>query len=172
MNVEVKELVVDQFSRTLIALRGILKKAQAHAQERKFDENAFLQMRLAPDMFPFVKQIQIVTDTAKGAVGRLSGKEIPSYADTETKLTELIDRVNKTIEYVQSAKSEEFKDYSNKKATFPWRQGVYLQGDDYLVSHALPNFFFHVTTAYSILRSCGVNLGKGDYLGEQNWKSL
>lgn len=172
MTVEVKELVVDQFSRTLGALRGILKKAQAHAAERKFDENSYLQLRLAPDMFPFVRQVQIATDVAKGAVARLSGKDAPVFADNETKLSELLERIDKTIDFIRSATKDDFKDFREKKASFPWRPGVYMMGDDYLISHAVPNFFFHVTTAYALLRGCGVALGKADYLGEQNWKSL
>jgi hypothetical protein len=170
MQVEVKKLVSDQFSRTLMGLRGILKKAQTHAQEKKFDENLFLQLRVAPDMFPLVRQVQIATDTAKGATARLSGREIPVYADTETTLEELIARVDKTIEFVRSAKSEEFKNFASQKFTSPRRPGLFMPGEDYMLAHALPNLMFHATTTYNLLRGAGVTIGKQDFLGEQNWQ--
>lgn len=168
----VSDFVVNQFSNNLQALRGILLKAQQHAGERKFDENLFLQLRLAPDMFPFVKQIQIACDVSKGAVARLSGKTAPAFADDEKTLVELIARIDKTLGFIREFKSEDFKDYAAKKISFPWYPGKELSGDDYLVSYAIPNFYFHITTAYAMLRQGGVNLGKGDFLGQINWKNV
>lgn len=169
MNIEVKKIVSDQFSRTLLGLRTVLKKAQAHAQEKKFDENLFLQLRTAPDMFPLVRQVQIATDAAKGAAARLTGREIPKYEDNETTLEQLIARVEKTIEFVKATKPEDFKDFASHKFTTPFRKGVYMPGEDYFVSHAIPNVMFHTVTAYNLIRSAGVTIGKQDFLGEQNW---
>lgn len=169
MNVEVKKIVSDQFSRTLIGLRKVLQKAQAHAQEKKYDENLFLQLRVAPDMFPLVRQVQIATDSAKGAAARLTGREIPKYEDNETTLAQLIARVEKTIEFVRSARTEDFANYTEHKFTSTHRPGVYMPGEDYLLSHAIPNVMFHTTTTYNLLRGAGVTIGKGDFLGEQNW---
>ena len=166
----VNDIIVNQFGRSLKALRGLLKKAQSHAQERKFDENLFLQTRLAPDMFPFVRQVQIVSDTAKATVARLSGKTAPSFPDEEKTLAELVTRVDKTLEYLNGFSAKYFANYTSQKITFPWNPGVHMTGDDYLSSFAIPNFFFHFTTAYDLLRLHGVQIGKGDYMGEMNWK--
>ena len=134
--------------------------------------NNFLQMRLAPDMLPFVKQIQICSDTAKGACARLSGQTAPKYEDNEATIEELIARIDKTVMYISGFKAEDFADYQSAKIMFPRYPGVYISGADYLASHALPNFYFHMTTAYNILRLHGLEIGKGDYLGEQNWIKL
>ena len=171
MKHSVNDLVVNQFSRSLIALKGMLGKAREHAEGRKFDENTFLQMRLAPDMFPFVKQVQITTDTAKFAASRLSGKAAPTFNDDETTLAQLIERVDKTLTYLRTFNATDFEGYASKKASFGWKPGVSLSGEDYLSSHAIPNFYFHMATTYCLLRASGVNVGKGDFLGEQNWKS-
>lgn len=170
MNHSVHDLVSTQFSRTLKALRNCLKKAQTHAVDRKFDENLFLQTRIAPDMFPLARQVQIACDTAKGTIARLSGKTAPSFADDEKTLTELMARIDKTLEYVQSAKPEDFADYKTQKISFPWNPGPHLNGEDYLVSFALPNFFFHSSMVYALLRAGGVAIGKNDFLNELNWK--
>jgi hypothetical protein len=167
----VYEIVVDQFTRNLNSLRTLLQKAKEHASERKFDENNFLQVRLAPDMFPFVKQVQMTTDNAKGAASRLAGVTAPKFEDNEKSLDELISRVNKTVEYLSSLRSEQFNKYAEQKISFPWYPGKCLEGDDYFVSYAIPNFYFHLTTSYAILRNSGVPIGKGDFLGEINWKA-
>lgn len=169
MNIEVKKIVCDQFSRTLMALRSILKKAQEHAKERKFDENLFLQLRVAPDMFPLVRQVQIATDAAKGAAARLTHREIPKYEDNETTLQALIERVERTIEYVRSSAKEDFQNYRDHKFSTPYHTGRYMTGDEYLISHAIPNVMFHTVTTYNLLRGAGVIIGKADFLGEQNW---
>jgi hypothetical protein len=169
MQHNVNDIIVNQFTRSLKALKNILKTAEAHATERKFDPNLFLDMRLAPDMFPLVRQVRFVSDTAKGAVSRLSGKTAPVFEDNEKTMEELINRVQRTIDYVAEFKKETFADYKTKKVSFPFYPGVHLTGEDYLVQHAIPNFYFHISTTYSLLRASGVKIGKQDYLGEQNW---
>lgn len=169
MKHSVHDLIAVQFSRSLLGLKGLLLKARAHAETRKFDENLFLQLRVAPDMFPFVKQIQITTDGAKGAAARLTGKTAPVFADNETTLTQLIERIERTVEFLQSTSEKDYEGYESRTMAFPWSPGVHLKGFDYLSSHAIPNFYFHMTTAYTLLRSSGVEVGKGDFLGEQNW---
>jgi uncharacterized protein len=172
MKHSVSDLVVNQFSRSLKALRGLLKKSQEYAQQRKFDENLFLQMRFAPDMFPFVKQVQITSDIAKAAAARLSGQTPPSFPDDEKTLADLISRIDKTLDFIQGFKEQSFHGYEQKQVSFPWYPGKYLTGDDYLSSHAIPNFYFHMTTAYDLLRQAGMPIGKGDFLGEQNWRPV
>lgn len=172
MQPTVNELVVEQMSRGLVSLKGLLKRAQHFSTERKFDENNFLQLRLAADMFPFIKQVQITCDIVKGTCARLSGTTAPVFADDEKTIAELIQRIDKTYEYVQGFSDEKFHGYENRKISFPWKPGFEMMGHDYLISHAIPNFYFHLATAYAILRSNGVPLGKGDYLGELNWKNV
>jgi hypothetical protein len=167
----VYEMVIKQFSLNLNALKNILQKSKAHAESLKFDADKFLDLKLAPDMFPLLKQIQITTDNAKGAAARLSGKENPVFADTEKTFSEIMDRVQKTIQFLETFKSEDFKDYEAKKITFPWYPGKHLDGKEYLNGFAIPNFYFHLTTAYDLLRQGGVALGKGDFIGAINWKS-
>ncbi len=172
MEISLKKLVDEQFIRTLESINEILGKAEVHAKERNFDPNSFLALRFAPDMFPFVKQVQIVTDIAKGSVARLANKKAPIFEDKETTIVELKNRIGKTIEFLAATKPEEYKGYEDVMATFPWLPGKALEGQDFLVSHALPNFYFHATTTYSLLRMSGVNLGKADFLGKQNWKNV
>jgi hypothetical protein len=166
----VYELISAQYIASLSALKEILLKAKSHAETNKFDPNKFLDMKLAPDMFPFTKQIQIASDNAKGAVSRLSGKEAPKFEDNEKTFDEVIARIDKTIEYLSQFKPEDFKDFQNQKISFPWYPGKYLNGKDYLVGFALPNFYFHTTTAYNLLRGAGVQIGKSDFLGNLNWQ--
>lgn len=166
----VKDIVVDQFSHSLKNLKAILLKARTFAEERKFDENNYLGLRLAPDMFPLVKQVQITTDIAKGAAARLAGKTAPVYEDKENTLAELLTRLDRTIEFLQTLGHEDFKNYPSTKISFPWKSGVFLAGQDFYTSHALPNFYFHMTTTYALLRHAGVVIGKGDFLGEQPWQ--
>jgi hypothetical protein len=172
MNANVYDLTVKQFTTELKALQSILKKANAYADSKKFNFDVLLNSRLAPDQFALLKQVQVVTDNAKGCVARLTGEKPPVFEDNETKLDQLLARIDKTIEFMSKFKPEHFQGYETKRAEFPWYPGKYLEGSDYLVQHAIPNFYFHMTTAYSILRANGVDLGKGDFLGQQNWKSL
>jgi len=154
------------FVRILSNLSAILDKAEAHCTERKIAPEALLQFRLYPDMHPLVRQVQIATDMSKGAVARLAGAEVPSYADTETTFDELRARLAKTIDFIKSLKPEQFDGADDRTVTLKTGNGeLVFQGSDYLLGFALPNIHFHATTTYAILRHCGVELGKKDYIG-------
>ncbi|MDO9094571.1 MAG: DUF1993 domain-containing protein [Rubrivivax sp.] len=167
MSITMHSVSAPIFVRTLTSMLVWLDKAQAHAEARKFDVNNFLGLRLAPDMLPFTRQIQITTDGVKGCMARLSGQEIPKWADTETSLDELRARIRKTIDYVQSFSAAQIDGTEEKEILLPTRQGDPLRftGEAYLKHYVLPNFFFHATTTYALLRHGGVDLGKRDYLG-------
>ncbi len=155
-----------RFANTLGNLSAILDKAQAHCDARKIDPLVLTGFRLYPDMFPFSRQVQIACDTAKGAVARLAGVEIPKHEDTERTLAELKARIAKTLDFVQSVKPERLAGTEEKEIVLQMRSGERrYAGLQYLLGHAMPNFYFHVTTAYNILRHNGVELGKRDYLG-------
>lgn len=158
---------VPVFQQMLKNLSALLLKAEAHAGEKGVDINSMLDARLAPDMFPFSKQIQIATDHAKGACARLTGVEIPRYEDTEKTVAELQARLNKTLDFIATFKPEQFAgaEVRDIRLVFPWATYDFT-GQRYLTYWALPNFFFHVTTAYDILRHQGVPIGKADFLGQ------
>lgn len=158
------DLTVNQFIHTLTNLNTFIDKAAAHADHRKFDSNNFVGLRLAPDMLPFSKQIQIACDSAKGIV-RLAGQEVPKHEDTEQTLAELKERVKKTIGVLQSLKRESFEGWEKKMINLNFPKGKKLPAGEWVPQMVLPNFFFHVNIAYAILRAAGVELGKGDYLG-------
>jgi hypothetical protein len=143
-----------------------LDKAAAHAEAKKFDTSVYLTLRLAPDMLPFPKQIQIASDNAKGCVARLAGVEIPKYEDNEASLGELKARIAKTIDFVKSVPAENFAGAEERAIELPQRNRDPLRfdGETYLKHFALPNFFFHVNMTYALLRHAGVDLGKLDYL--------
>jgi hypothetical protein len=143
-----------------------LDKAEAHATAKKFEPSVLLAARLAPDMLPLPEQIQIACDAAKFCVARLAGVEAPAFADDEKTLGELRQRVMKTIDYVQSVPAEKVNGSDVREISVPRRAGALtMTGEIYLKHYALPNFFFHVTTTYGLLRHNGVELGKTDYLG-------
>jgi hypothetical protein len=144
-----------------------LDKAQAHAEARRFSPDAYLALRLAPDMLPFTSQLQIASDTAKGAVARLSGQEPPRWSDDEATLAQLRERLQRTIDYARSVPAERFEGAETREITIPRRSGEPLRftGEAYLVGFVLPNLYFHLTTAYALLRHAGVELGKTDFLG-------
>lgn len=157
---------VPLFMHTLGNLNAILAKAQVHAQAKKIDESAFTGFRLAPDMLPFTRQIMIATDTAKGCAARLAGVTPPVYEDTEKTLDELQARIAKTIAYLQTFKPEQIDGSEAKEVTLKRRDGEErYAGLHYLQWHAIPNFYFHVSMAYAILRHNGVEIGKRDFLG-------
>ena len=150
---------------TLKALDGILAKAEAHAQERKIDPAVLLNYRLAPDMFALTRQVQLVTDFAKGTMARLAGHEIPKYEDVETTIPELRARIAKVTAFVQGFASADLDGAETRDITLPiGGQSMTFKGQDYLVTFALPNFYFHAATAYAILRHCGVAIGKRDFM--------
>ena len=166
MSITMHSASVPVFTRMLGNLLLWLDKAEAHAQARKFDSQVYLAARLAPDMLPFTKQIQIACDAAKFGVARLAGVEAPKFDDTETSLAELRERVDKTLAFVRSVPAASLDGTEAKGVVVPRRDGpITLKGEFYLKHNVLPNFFFHVTTAYALLRHNGVELGKGDYLG-------
>ena len=154
------------FVRMLGNLLGWLDKAEAHASARKFDTAVLLGVRLAPDMLPLVNQVQIACDAAKFGVARLAGVEAPRFEDTEASFAELRERVRKTIAFVQSVPAAQVDGSDERDITVPRRDGpLTLQGETYLKNFVLPNFFFHVTTTYALLRHNGVDLGKAEFLG-------
>jgi hypothetical protein len=156
-----------RFANTLASLSTILDKAHAHCEARKIDPLVLTGFRLYPDMFPLSRQVQIACDTAKGAVARLAGVDIPRHEDVERTFEELKARIAKTVDFVNSVKRERIDGSEEKEIVLQMRSGERrYAGLPYLLGHALPNFYFHVTTAYNILRHNGVELGKADYLGK------
>lgn len=151
---------VPVFIKGLGGLRAVLAKAQVHG----LDEAALLNDRLAPDMFPFVKQVQVACDHAKGAAARLSGKENPKMEDIETSLAELIARIDKTVAFCASVSEADFAGANEQKITLPYFAGTFMAGYDYAREYAIPNFFFHVAMAYAIVRKNDVQIGKADYI--------
>lgn len=159
------DATVPIFTKFLGNIDRWLDKAVAHADARKFDPEILVQARLAPDQYPLVRQIQSACDTAKFAVAKLTGTEPPSHPDTETTIAELRARLRTAIAYVESFKPEQFVGAEDRRCAHQWMQGASLRGGDYLDHFVLPNFHFHITTAYSILRHNGVPVGKTDYIG-------
>ena len=163
-------LTVKQFAKVLGNLDKILDKAAKNAESRKFDVSVLLNARLAPDQFNFIRQVQIATDTAKFGAARLAGKEAPTHDDKEATIAELKVRIASVIQYLGTFSSQDFQDVSTRRVTTPRWEGKYMLGSDYAAEHVLPNFYFHVSTAYAILRHNGVDIGKADYLGELSFK--
>ena len=170
MTISMYSTSVPVFTRMLGNAVGWLDKAQAHAEARKFSPDAYLVLRLAPDMLPLTSQIQIASDTAKGAVARLSGQEVPRWSDEEKTLDELRERLRRTADYARSVPAERFDGAESREILIPRRSGDPLRftGEQYLGSFVLPNLYFHLTTAYALLRHAGVELGKMDFLGRMD----
>jgi uncharacterized protein len=164
------ETTVPQFVKTLGNLNHFIVKAEAFAQTKKIEMDVLLNSRLAPDQLNFIRQIHIACDTAKLGVSRLTGKEAPSHADTEKTVAEVKERINSTIAYLNSFTAKDFEGSDVKHITTPRWEGQYLTGFEYVQHHIIPNFYFHITTAYSILRHNGVDLGKKDFLGALPFK--
>ena len=159
--------IIQQYIRQLRNLSAILTKAVEHAAARKFDPNNYLGMRLAPDMFPLVRQIQSATDVAKAAAGTFGNKDIPKYPDTESTMAEAQARVQKTIAYLESFFANDFAhNQDDAPVSIPFPAGARMAAKHALLERSMPNFYFHVVTTYVILRHAGVELGKGDYLGK------
>jgi hypothetical protein len=154
------------YTQFLGALSNILKKAAAHAEARKIDPSVFINARISPDMFPLVRQVQIVTDHAKGSLARLAGLEVPSYPDTETTFDELQARIARTLDYVKTFKPAQIDGSEAREIVLTFgTQKMPFTGQAYLVQFALPNFYFHTSMAYAILRHNGVEIGKRDFMG-------
>jgi hypothetical protein len=159
-------LAVQQFSRTLKNLDAILEKAQKHAEARKFEVNNFLTARLAPDMLPFLVQIRIACDHAKNCSALLARKEPPKHEDNEATFADLRARIAKCRDYLDTFTAKDFEGTTGDTLVrLPYPSGKMLRADEYLWARQLPNFFFHVSTAYALLRAGGVEIGKSDLLG-------
>jgi hypothetical protein len=156
-----------RFANILRNLSAILEKAEAHCAAKKIEPSALTSYRLFPDMFPLTRQVQIASDTAKGAVARLAGIEIPKYEDNEQTFAELKARIARTIDFVESVSAARIDGSDDKEIVLQMRSGERrFTGMQYLLGHAYPNFYFHVTTAYNILRHNGVDVGKADFIGK------
>ena len=166
MTISMYSASVPVFKHMLGNLSHFLDKAQAHAEAKKFDPQVLVESRLAPDMLPFKKQIQIACDAAKNGLARLSGVEAPKFEDGESTLAELKERIRKTLQFLDSVPRDKIDGCEDKDITFPVGRDKTrtMKGEAYLLNWALPNLFFHITTAYALLRHNGVELGKTDYL--------
>jgi hypothetical protein len=166
MKISMYQASAPRFVHMLRNLSAILDKAEAYAEAKKLDAAVPGGLRLIADMFPLARQVQIACDTAKGAVARLAGVEIPKHEDTEKTIPELKARIAKTLDFIESGGAAKIDGSEEREVVLKMRgQDVKLAGQQYLLAHAWPNFYFHVTTAYNILRANGVDLGKRDFLG-------
>jgi hypothetical protein len=166
MSLSLHQASVPVFTKGLKGLATVLRKAADHAAAKGFDPAALLTARLYPDMFPLVRQVQICTDFAKGPIARLAGEEPPAWADEETSFAELIARVEKAAAYVGGFATDRIDGAEDRDITLVRRgETSVVKGQPYLLEQAIPNFYFHLTTAYAILRHNGVEIGKKDYLG-------
>lgn len=167
MSISMFQASVPVLVRGLTNLQAIIGKAQAHASEKQIDPTVLTGARLFPDMLPLSRQIHIATDTAKGCAARLADVEAPKFDDVEVTFDELHTRIQKTIDYLQTFKPEQIDGTEERAITLKMRTGpIEFTGLNYLLSFVLPNFYFHITTAYDILRHNGVEVGKRDYLGQ------
>ena len=167
MTLSIHAASVPVFKQMLASLADVLSKAEAHATDRKIDPNALLHARLFPDMFPLVRQVQIACDFAKSVPARLAGAEVPAYEDTEQSFAELQARIAKTLEFIDGLDASAFDGSEQRQILL--RPGTpkerAIGGQAYLLNYGLPQFFFHVTTTYALLRHNGVELGKKDFMG-------
>ena len=166
MQISMHQASVPTFARGLTSLKHILQKARDHAAAKKIDEGVLIGLRLFPDMFPLNRQVHVATDFARGTVARLAGQEPPKWEDNETSFAELIARCDRAIEAVRAFTPAQVDGSEARPVTRPVRgEPKTFTGINYLQQYALPNFYFHCATAYAILRSNGVELGKGDFIG-------
>lgn len=166
MSLSIHQASAPALLQILASLSGLIDKAAAHCEARKIDPATIIGYRLAPDMFAFARQIQIATDSAKGIAARLAGVEIPSFPDVETSFDELKARLAKTADFIGALTATQFDGAETRTVTLKLAgQDVSFTGTNYLFGFALPNFYFHATTAYDILRHAGVPIGKRDFLG-------
>jgi hypothetical protein len=167
MTISMYQASIPPIIRSLNNLIGILEKGMNYAQEKKIEDLVLLNTRLYPDMLPLIKQIHIASDVARRGMSRLADLEPPVAEDKETTFAELIDRVKQTIAYLETIKPEQIDGSEEKAIALPVRdQTLNFKGMPFLLMFIMPNIYFHVTTAYDILRHCGVELGKMDYLGQ------
>jgi hypothetical protein len=166
MAISMYDFSIPMMTRGLTNMSAILDKAAAHAATKKVDPVVLAQARLFPDMHPLARQVQIACDTAKGAAARLAGIEVPKHEDTETTLAELKARIAKTVDFLKSVTPAQLKDAESRAIEIKFPNGSWkFTGIGYLTDFVLPNFYFHVSIAYALLRKNGVEIGKGDFLG-------
>lgn len=166
MSLTMYQASIPVFVRMLGNLSSILDKAAAHAETKNIDQAVFINARLAPDMYPLSRQVQIATDMVKGCAARLAGIEVPSYEDNETTFADLQARIAKTVAFLQSVSDGQINGSEERTVTLKLRgKEVSFLGQPYLLVFVLPNFYFHITTTYAILRHNGVEIGKMDYIG-------
>jgi uncharacterized protein len=167
MPISMYKASVPIFIQFLTSLSALLDKASAHAEAKKVEPSVLLNMRLAPDMFPLVRQVRAATDHAINGCGRLAGAQLPTFSNAETTVAELKERIGKTIEFLKGLKPEQIDGSEEKEIKFTLPSGATREftGQSLLLNNSLPNFYFHCTTAYDILRHCGVELGKRDFMG-------
>jgi len=166
MSLSMYQASIPAFVQMLSNLSAIMDKAEAHARSSEIDPEVLLSYRLAPDMLPFVRQVQIAADLAKGAAARLTGVEVPKHHDTEKSFADLKARLAKTAAFVQSFKPTDIDGSEDREINLTLGEHTMsFKGQPYLVHFVMPNFYFHCTTAYDILRHCGVKLGKRDFIG-------
>lgn len=166
MSLDMYQASIPVFVRMFENLSAILEKAMAYAETKKIDPAVLVNARLAADMYPLSKQIQIATDIVKGCAARLAGVDVPNYDDNETTFAELLARIAKTIAFLQSINPEQIKGSEEKNVTLKLRgKEVTFIGQPYLLNFVLPNLYFHITITYAILRHNGLEIGKMDYLG-------
>jgi uncharacterized protein len=166
MAISFYDFSVPMFMRGLSNLSGILDKAIAHAEAKKFDSSALAQARLFPDMHPLTRQVQIACDTVKGAAARLAGIEVPKHEDTETSLAELKQRIAKTLDFLRTVNADMLKNAEGRTIELKFPNGTMkFTALSYLTDFVLPNFYFHESMVYALLRKSGVEIGKGDFLG-------
>ena len=167
MAISMYDISVKTFIRMLTNMSGFIDKAEAYAAAKKFDSKVLVDARLAPDMLPFASQIRIACDFAKGCTARLAGIEPPKHEDNETTMPELRARIGKALDFIRSVKPEQIAGSENRDITHVMRViTINMKGLPYVCSFVLPNVYFHITTTYAILRHCGVDLGKADFLGK------
>ncbi len=166
MSISMYTASVPVFTKTLGNMLRWLDKAKAHAEARKFDPTVYLTLRLYPDMLPLAAQIRIAGDTAKGCAARLAGKDAPVFEDNETTLDQLRERISKTLAYLETVNAKDIDGSEEREIVIPRgnREPRRFKGEFYLKHFAMPNFFFHATTLYALLRHNGVELGKTDFL--------
>jgi hypothetical protein len=160
--------VIAQCTQALQNLETLLDKAEQDAVSKKYDVGVLMTSRLAPGQHPFIQQVQIACDYVKFAAARLSGQLPPTHEDTELTIGELRARIRKTVAFAQSVREAQYAGASERKVSVTWAPGKVIRGMDYLLQLTIPNTFFHITTAYNILRHNGVDVGKMDYLGPVN----
>ncbi|MBX3156867.1 MAG: DUF1993 domain-containing protein [Deltaproteobacteria bacterium] len=159
------DLTVPQLTKMLKNLDAWLGLAVAYAERKKFDVNTLAKARLAPDQFSLDRQVQTACDNAKFIVARLAGKEWPIHPDVETTVEQLRARIATVSAYIETFRPEDFAGADERRISLPWMEGKWMRGDEYVAQFALANFYFHITTAYAILRHNGVELGKSHYIG-------